>query len=567
VIRFPNPGSDIRAFIASFQAVYHTLREQYSFDLDDVTSALIQRNLVTSSGHVGQEALRRSTHQDRSLDPLFNQSKMYSELYRVLGWVHHRDGKKQRLSFSYLGHHVGSAHDEPRILVQESLLGIAYPNPLVNIHGTNKVRPISLILRTADALGGNISRDEMILGPFDIPDDKDDSLLAEMVSNLRSMRSKPGNTEQALSVRASQLGVQVNTLQNYTRFPIGVLRWAGWLVQDSLTSAGREMVERLGNVHDIRASDLERFSEPAVHAFCQVAALRIFERAGYDISDFSRPVSDLERQCSEVLVALAISDTNRILFSPFQEYSPEHMTELFPAIGPSAPVVSKFGQTASHLVSPPIGATGGRSITTSKLLLKESSLSIRAPRTTSGVAHRIIEIASARGADPIAAAAELAESYRLADKETFYPVVAELFRALGYDCELSRAGANYQRMDALIRHATDSIPIEIKSPSEEEFISVKGVRQALENKIVVLSRGIAPTRVETTSLLVGYSMPADRSEVNLLVHDIHQAYGLSIGIIDFRSLALLAALHALQGRQPDFADISQLRGGIELGDS
>ena len=32
------------------------------------------------------------------------------------------------------------------------------------------------------------------------------------------------------------------------------------------------------------------------------------------------------------------------------------------------------------------------------------------------------------------------------------------------------------------------IPIEIKSPSEELYVNVKGIRQALENKIILESR-------------------------------------------------------------------------------
>ena len=69
---------------------------------------------------------------------------MYSELFRILGWIHPAPGSKQRFVFSYLGAHIGLAESEPTLLVKECLLGIAYPNPYVEIKGSNLVRPISL---------------------------------------------------------------------------------------------------------------------------------------------------------------------------------------------------------------------------------------------------------------------------------------------------------------------------------------------------------------------------------------------------------------------------------------
>jgi hypothetical protein len=46
----------------------------------------------------------------------------------------------------------------------------------------------------------------------------------------------------------------------------------------------------------------------------------------------------------------------------------------------------------------------------------------------------------------------------------------------------------------MIVDATDSIPIEIKSPGEEMELSVKALRQAVENKVILLSRNQFPTR-------------------------------------------------------------------------
>jgi hypothetical protein len=111
-----------------------------------------------------------------------------------------------------------------------------------------------------------------------------------------------------------------------------------------------------------------------------------------------------------------------------------------------------------------------------------------------------------------------------------------------------------------------SIPIEIKSPGEEEFISVKGVRQALENKIVLLAREAYTTMPETTSLVVGYKLPNNRSEVNTLVSDIKKAYNINIGIIDLESLLYLVGISFFENKEHSQSDLQLLHGFIDVSD-
>jgi hypothetical protein len=73
-MRFPNPGSDMQAFIRIFQTLYSYLNEKAWFTLDDMSATLTNMNLTASPGHVGEQALALSTRPDRSRDPLYNQS-------------------------------------------------------------------------------------------------------------------------------------------------------------------------------------------------------------------------------------------------------------------------------------------------------------------------------------------------------------------------------------------------------------------------------------------------------------------------------------------------------------
>ena len=83
MLRFPNPGSTIANFVAVYSAAFKALNGRV-VDLDDNVRAVVAANLATSSGYVGDEAVSRSTREDRSRDPLFNQMKMYAELFRTV---------------------------------------------------------------------------------------------------------------------------------------------------------------------------------------------------------------------------------------------------------------------------------------------------------------------------------------------------------------------------------------------------------------------------------------------------------------------------------------------------
>lgn len=123
------------------------------------------------------------------------------------------------------------------------------------------------------------------------------------------------------------------------------------------------------------------------------------------------------------------------------------------------------------------------------------------------------------------------------DKKTeFYPLVETLFRIIGVDCHKSRDGVNGERWDAMIRDSKRSIPIEIKSPTEEMHISVKAIRQALENKIILLSRKTYITTNECSTYAVGYFPPNDRAEVSDLIENIKKTFGYSIAVFDIGSL-------------------------------
>jgi len=571
MIRFANPGSDIGSFTRIFQVLFEELQDAQPFSLDKMSHALVLRNLATSCGYAGDQALSRSTRTDRSRDPLYNQSKMYSELYRLLGWIHPTPDSRLSFVFTWLGAHVAAAGPHAKQLVRECVLGIAFPNHVVATKGEFRTRPFSTILRTIAALDGLLCRDEMILGPLSLDDDTTHAKVRAMTTSIAELRDAgPNKLDEAIAALAKKRNTQVNTLHNYTRFPLAVLEWSGWTekIQDSmvygrsmvfhrLTSVGHVQVDLINRSRDLRVAMLEGARPEIRRAAVQLGAVSVLARAGFDSAGLRQEettwVNTLEK------VSLLPRPSTPLIFSPFQELEPKETLEIFGAVGNVSYTSGKSARSGS---SP---ATAGRpSAATTTVRMLKRTVALSAPDLSSGTnVGGILRKALAGGAVAEVAAEQLAGALSSSNRTEFYPAVRDLFCILGYNCSNSRAGVNYERWDALIAHASDSVPVEIKSPGEERFISVKGVRQALENKVILLSRQAFPTRRQTTSLVVGFSAPNDRAEVAELIADIYSALNITIGVIDFRSLAFLA-VGALQGLEHDARALLSLKGFIEV---
>ncbi len=129
---------------------------------------------------------------------------------------------------------------------------------------------------------------------------------------------------------------------------------------------------------------------------------------------------------------------------------------------------------------------------------------------------------------------------------------------------VSRQGDNGARWDAIITSPLPAIPIEIKSPGEEERISIKAVKQALENKIILLSRKTYNTTEEATSLVVGYKCPNKRAEVSSLISAIYEAYGYKIGVISLDVLLTLVVAKVLDGKSVSIIRLDEIKGFADV---
>lgn len=145
----------------------------------------------------------------------------------------------------------------------------------------------------------------------------------------------------------------------------------------------------------------------------------------------------------------------------------------------------------------------------------------------------------------------------------FYEVVGDILEEIGFNkVSITREGDTNNRMDAIIIDDKRSIPIEIKSPKEIEYINVKSIRQALENKIVLLSRKFYSTENEVTSLAIGYEYPNERSGVYQTIEDIFCTFNLKVGIISFSTLLRLFFEKKINQKEINLETIYYLKGRL-----
>jgi len=569
MLRFPNPGSTIENFVSVFNAAFERLNGR-TVCLDDIVHAVVQANLATSSGYMGGEAVARSTRADRSRDPLYNQLKMYAELFRTLGWIHPTPQSALNFTFTLLGEQVAAAGRDFYLLLEECVLGIIYPTPILSVKGNFDLRPFAFIIRAMAACDGYLSRDEMIIGPLSASSDRGKDMLHKVTSTIKAARASSSVTENFVSAISKARDIQVNTLQNYTRWPLAILRDLGWATRGSakfrdgtkytafhLTDKGQVLAKRVADSLDLRVSDVDKLVSRERLALAFVSHFRMLERAGFDISPLAVRISKAEVICSSALKRVD-KNGHKLLFSPFQSLSLEDIAAVFP---PRIQTPQLHMKTARKEVTiAPDGRDDRSHLFVHPNMVAAAGIGKSGPKALRAELKALLDVSKTID---IAANAFAANHVR-DTQSSFYPLVTHLFQILGFNSDYSRAGVNYQRWDACVWVGDYALPVEIKSPTEEVMLSTKAVRQALENKVILLSRGGLDTRRELASLVVGNRLPNERGEMSNLIDDVFNTFGLRIGVIDLRTLGYLALRAVREGVTIETRQLSQLRGFLDV---
>jgi hypothetical protein len=565
MIRFPNPGSDINQMINIFKLLYANLSESQSFDLNNMADIMVTANVASSSGYIGAQALERSyERKDTSRNPLYNQAKMYAEVYRFMGWIVSSEDAALRFNFTFLGIHVATAGDSSGKLFEQCLLGINYPNKILDVRFRDINKPFVSIMKIVSLVDGEICRDEILIGPMNLSNGYNDDEIENAASTIKNIRStrKYSSLESELGNLSGSLGITINTMRNYTRFVISALVFCGWVIKiDSkvygskrdflkITPKGTELVAWLDKVASVNGSVLLEKDQKIIDAVSKVGFLQMLKRADFIVEE---DLAAMEVGINEIAEAFGEKE---VLFSPYQYFDKLSIKEVLPDyetdIGDEAIDFSVGRPSSANYTFKSDKSIGAVPATTAKSNTAKQKLLEILAECKSDIHDAIIRM----------------NGEAISMKQTeFYPFIAELFQIIfGLDARAPQAGVNNERFDVIIPDQKFSIPVEVKSPTEELMLSVKAVRQALENKIVLLSRYVQPypTVRAISTFAVGYNIPNERSDVYKLIEDIHSVYGINIAIVNVDVLLSAAYYSLLNNKNYLISDFSDVRGVISF---
>ena len=545
--------------------LYASLGAQAYFTLEDMAIVIAQGRLMTAYGYAGDDALRLSNTDQDSMNSALMNAKMYAEVFRMLGWVTpYSDKSSYPLVFSYIGIHVALSNGDCSRLYEQCVLGINNPTQLSDrMRYDEKVRFFKCALRTFIDLGGIMYKHELCLGPMSV-NDEDEVAYQNMLEKINSIRGNYSRLQTAFSDLADSLGMKTTPVDNCTRLPIAFMKSCNWvesvtnrsLYEKSMsclriTQHGINTYESIKDMYDLRLDQFVGLEKTKQMSMIRLGAYAMLSRSGYDMSSVETIIAADLSECDDILKG------RDILFSPCQTIRRNLVEE---ALGielgqgtDTKNTIDMFESTVGEreaLATMQVWSLNIPDGAATELLIEAEDIDFL---------DKVNELKS-RGYCSAEIVALLFTYYENATQTTFYPLIATLFKVMGFHCSFSRPGDNGARWDAIIIDSTRSIPIEIKSPTEEQHLSIKAIRQALENKIVLLSRRTYETTPDVTTLAVGYYMPNERAEVNRLIADFNATYGYRIGVIDLNSLLSLAISILVDGRGFEKEKLYSLEG-------
>ncbi|MFR1708843.1 MAG: hypothetical protein ACLSV2_08080 [Clostridium sp.] len=564
MLRFRNPGTQYSTQVQVIKQLYNSLGSQAYFTLEDMAIVIAQGKLMTAYGYAGDDALRLSNTDQESMNSALMNAKMYAEVFRMLGWITPYGEKSYPLVFTYIGIHVALSKGDCSKLYEQCVLGVNNPTELTErMSYDEKVRFFKCALRTFIDLGGVMYKHELCLGPMSV-DDEDEVAYQAMIRNISGLRGNYQNLKTAFSDLADSLGMKTTPVDNCTRLPIAFMKSCNFvesyttreLYNKSLsclkiTPHGIETYNSIRDMKDLRLDEFNSYEKDTKMALIRLGIYSMLERSGYDMTEAEATIQADKEKCSAIL------EGKELLFSPYQtikRYLIEEALGIEMGKGETSQNhITTFESTVNERESLSVTQTWALNVS------EEAAMELLTDTEDIQFINEVNQLKLA-GNTSKEIAEKLFENNATATQTTFYPLIATLFKVIGFKCSFSRPGDNGARWDAIIDDDSRSIPIEIKSPTEEQHLSIKAIRQALENKIILLSRKTHITSPEVTTLAVGYYLPNDRAEVSRLIADFKETYGYKIGVIDLKSLLSIAVSMLVDGKGFEKENLYALEG-------
>lgn len=552
IITLRNAASNFDSMLEIHRKIFKAFHFN-KFDLSSIASFFAEQRLMASNGRVGLEARERAFNQNTSLDSMLMQVKAYGEIYRLLGlWRSESDKENTKYRITFLGELILKvAIGYHKGLLAQCWLGIQLPNFVIKDRDCkNQARIIWSYLRAINAMSSPLNKQGLIYICHTLESDED---VDEFDNKIKTLTDLPYSNKEKVKSALDQIAksavpkpITTTTLDNSTRLTIAALKQFGWTNEVGnysyeLTEYGKELVENYSKYYRPTAQEVMAMSFELRKAISIVGLIQLLDRANISTHDLRVQLKYNKNWNIIWNNSLFNNEQTEILFSPYQALAPKDLIEIFGDTienHQNLKLIPLEEKNHSYIAN----NSDNNTFSTETIVTIEDSPNNQPThfQANNKILNEFIELYTDKKLDFDKAISKLNNDYINSKQFEFYEAIAALFRIIGFDAQASRAGQNSSRFDAIIIHETQSIPIEIKSPTEEKNLSVKGIRQALENKIVIESRKEYASTRETSSFLVGYLYPNERSEVHDLLKYIKNYYGISIAVISFEELMRLA---------------------------
>ena len=160
------------------------------------------------------------------------------------------------------------------------------------------------------------------------------------------------------------------------------------------------------------------------------------------------------------------------------------------------------------------------------------------------VRKRVLAL-SGKGKSASEIAVVLCEEHKGDVKQKFYPFVHVLLNIIGLDCK-----GEVGRYDAYCHFNEHVIPVEIKTFGEAPAYTAKGIRQAIENKIMAYNKKV-PNDIDYATIVIGYEHPTNDAEARMLIELAYSCLNIKIVAADLSSLVRMAVRRVVDNKAVD----------------
>lgn len=517
------------------------------FTKQSIAEIAVKSYIITSGGRIGEDILERvrDSEIDETLNPVLQNTKQRMQILRILGLVS-TDYDSEIYAITDLGEKVlDMVFPESQTIIPDySLLLAAF----MGISSSSEVYDYNVdfnsylgyeICYSLCCLDYKISTKEMpMITTYSIDE------IDEFVMTVKTWREQGKDVDKNhLHYPKRQDGKPLSQPSNLTRTINQILRICGIIEKREYkigdknyyvcTEFGKEYVDEVKKFLDKGSSKLwsaQQFRKQNLLKQKKLAITgynNMLDKGGYSVEKIDKFT----------------------VFSPYQLIPHTNVVWLF-----ENRILKPPESRREQLKAATSSISGAPTLKPSYLTQEDYETFIKTHISKTNLINEILS-EKEKGTDKELLINDLTLRHKQEDKSVFYPFVYSLFMAMGLD-SFGETG----RIDGLLEYKGIKIPVEIKSYTETSTYNMKGLRQSLENKIILYKE---PQDLSYASLLVGYSHPSSVIEIQNFIDAAYAEMGIKIIALDIHTLVEMSVNTIWEKQKVDFDKLLVNHGIVE----